>query len=196
MLDETYVLTLKLLAVDAAQVKNRVSETFHGPEGELARPLKHAIAELLGRVPKGQGELSIVTDLDELTVSIDGGEPVADRSKSSGPLRAGKHSLYLSADGYRSAARDVYIDDGATTKLRAELVELPGAWYTKWWLWTIVAGDRRDHAITPAINHERGAAGAGPRVDPRGSHRWPWARGLRVTALTCAVLVEWGVTPS
>lgn len=83
--------------------------------------------------------MSIRTDIDALTLSIDGGETLTDPS-AIGPLAAGKHSLYLSADGYHSAARDVFIDDGTTTKLQAELVELPGAWYGKWWVWAIVGG--------------------------------------------------------
>lgn len=139
-LDDTYVITLKLLNVGEGKVAHRVSETFHGPQAELAKPLKHAAHAMLGVAPHGEGTLEVLSDIDDLVVSINGSKPLDDTTAPVTGLAAGKHSLHLSALGYRSRARDVYVDDGTTTKLRASLIEIPNPWYEKWWVWTIVGG--------------------------------------------------------
>lgn len=144
-LGTSYVVSLKLLDIHEARVSNRVSESFEGDEGELARALRFATRRLLGRQPEGTGGLAVAANVNEGKVSVDGQEPLPfplENKLSS--LAAGKHGVDLGAAGYYGLYKEVYVEPDRTSQLRFDLVEMPKSWYGKWWVWaimgTVVAG--------------------------------------------------------
>jgi TolB-like protein len=138
-LEDTWVIHLKLMDVEKADVVNRASESYRGQERELSTALRAVALDLVGRSEKGEGSLLIESPAGDAMVTIDSA-PAAPLERFQGPitLAAGKHAIAIRADGYEPYQRDVFVEDRNLTKLSAELIEIPTAWYEKWWVWTIV----------------------------------------------------------
>lgn len=138
-LGASYVLSLKLLDIHTALVSNRVSETFEGDEAELARALRFAARNLLGRAPEGTGSLAIVANVDKGTVTVDGAKP-ADFPLAEKLLdvQVGKHGIDMGAEGYFRMYKETYVEPGRSTQLRFELNAMPKPWYRQWWVWTVI----------------------------------------------------------
>src|SRR5690606_21469996 len=75
-LGDSFVLTLKLLDIQNAEVKQRIAETFRGPERELGTMVRFAVFSLLGRPLEGNGELKLEADVSGVVASVDGGAPL------------------------------------------------------------------------------------------------------------------------
>jgi hypothetical protein len=138
-LDDTYVLHLKLMGIDQAVVKNRVSESCRGPQAQLANAVWHGAAQLLGRKEVGMGGITVHSDLDGAKLVVDGQNPLVPPLKQPiADLSAGKHTISVSAEGFFALHRDVYIQPAQRTPVRAALEARPAAWYKKWWVWSAV----------------------------------------------------------
>jgi TolB-like protein len=151
-LDDTFVIHLKLVDSGRAVVVNRISEPFRGPEPQLAVAMRFATWRLLGRSVSGAGRLSILTEADEASVSIDGGDPKPVKAGAAlDGIPAGKHIFALSADGYRPFSQEFYVESDRLTRVEPALVALPKAWYQEWWAWAIIGGAVAGVATTVAV---------------------------------------------
>ncbi|MBI2374815.1 MAG: hypothetical protein HYV07_12535 [Deltaproteobacteria bacterium] len=138
ILGDSWIIHLKLIDVTTAEVSHRVSETFRGPERQLAQALRFAVANLLGRPLSGLGSAWVLVDAEDASVAIDGGAP----SPLVPPLRvelpAGKHALSFRATDLASIDQDFYVEPNEVTSVRLEPVALERAWYSTWWAWAAV----------------------------------------------------------
>ncbi len=136
-LGDAYVVTLKLMDVHEARVVNRASETFRGPETELATVLRVTASMLLGASLGGNGTLMVRANVDEGELSLDGAKPVAfPITDPFGDVLAGKHAVNLRSEGYYPLYQETYVLGGQQTMLRLSLEEIPVPWYKQWWPWT------------------------------------------------------------
>jgi TolB-like protein len=135
-LEDTYVLNLKMMDIQKAEVTTRVSETYRGPERHLAQTVRFAVSQLVNRRVEGKGNVAIATDVDAKS-KIDGGELVSLPTAVEG-LPSGKHALTTLAEGYHPGFQEFYIETDQVTKVHPDLVELPAPWYKQWWAWTII----------------------------------------------------------
>ena len=150
LLGDTHIVALRLIDLHKVAVENRVSESYAGPPDQLLRAVRHAGRRLVGLAPRDAGTLAVSGSEPEAQVFVD------DREVGQLPLppvpglRAGRHSVRVSKDGYFDWSGDVYIDPGESTPVWTPLTERPEKWYQKWWVWT-VAGTVVVGAATAAI---------------------------------------------
>ncbi len=87
--------------------------------------------------------LRIDSPIAHARVSVDGQE------LGEGPvtpsLTAGRHQVEVQADGFRPARLSLMVRDGAVTRVSPRLeredgARSDGAFYTRWWFWTLVGG--------------------------------------------------------
>lgn len=138
LLDDTFVIHLKLMDAARSEVLNRVSEAYRGPERDLGTAIRVAAQRLFGAEPVGRGALRVAGEIEALEVIVDGDEPRRLEPGARLELDAGKHALTLSAPGYQSQTRELYVERGLVTQLVPELTELPLPWYERWWVWGLV----------------------------------------------------------
>jgi TolB-like protein len=136
-LEDTYVIHLKLMDINKAEVVQRVSESFRGPETQLAQAIRFATRALLNQGADGQGGVNLQASVEPAEASIDGGDPIQ-IPKSVESLPSGKHSLSVSAADHYTRFQEFYVEDGVSTKMRVELEALPAAWYEQWWPWVLI----------------------------------------------------------
>jgi TolB-like protein len=151
-LETTWVIHLKLMDIVKAEVVHRVSESFRGPERQLAQGVRFACWSLLGRRSEGSGRANLETEAQGGEISVDGGAPrPLSRGTLLGDLVIGKHALWIRADGYYGLQQDFYVEGGQTVTVRPDLVELPTPWYETWWVWTIIGGVVAAGGATTAV---------------------------------------------
>lgn len=136
-LDDTFVLSLKLLDIAEAKAAHRVAESFRGPERDLPQVVRHAARALLGRAPQGEGALVLRANVDEAQVALDGGEPQALSALGRLQLGVGKHGVTATADDHLPLFQEVIVEAGRETAMRLDLTAEPTPWYGKWWTWAI-----------------------------------------------------------
>jgi TolB-like protein len=156
LLEDTYVIHLKLMDVEKAEVVRRSSESYRGPERHLNQTLRFAIWDLLGISVTGVGEVAIAIDESEGASQIDGADPVKVPGTVAS-LAVGKHALSTLASGYHPHFQEFYVEPNALTKVRLDLVELPPAWYEQWWPWAIIAGGVVAATTVTAVLATRGS---------------------------------------
>lgn len=147
-LADTYVLHLKLMNVSKAEVVQRVSESFRGPEAGLTESVRFAAGALLGRSRDGRGTLEI-RDVEPGTAVVD----ATVRASVPGVIEAlatGKHTLSLRVEGFEPYWQEFYVERNLTTRLRPALEPIPKRWYQEWWPW-LLAGVAATTAVTTAV---------------------------------------------
>ncbi|MCC7383119.1 MAG: hypothetical protein IT384_14875 [Deltaproteobacteria bacterium] len=147
-LADTYVLHLKLMNVSKAEVVQRVSESFRGPEAGLTDSVRFAAGALLGRSRAGRGTLEI-RDVEPGTAVVD----ATARASVPGVIEAlatGKHTLSVRVEGFEPYWQEFYVEADVTTRLRPALEPIPKRWYQEWWPW-LLAGVAATTAVTTAV---------------------------------------------
>ena len=142
---ETYMVSLRLIAPDSVQVKNRVTESFVGSEEQLVGAVRHAARRLIG-VGVESGALALDTNEGDGVVLLDGRE-IEDLSLIP-DLSPGRHSLRISKEDYLEWNSDVYVHPGEPTALTVELESRPRRWYQSWLFWTSVVAVAAGGAAT------------------------------------------------
>lgn len=132
---DTSLLHLKLIDIRAAQVANRVAESFQGQDEQFISAVRFATRELVGRGQHGQGRIQVRAEVDDAQTLLDG--EAVDLSGET-PVGAGKYNLRVESTGYLPWMGDVYVDEQRLTRLDIRLMERPQQWYEAWWLWTTV----------------------------------------------------------
>ncbi len=136
-LGERFVVSLRLIDVNNAEVKARLSETFSGQQEQLIPALRMAVRRLLSIEDEDPGSLAMSANEPGAAVFVDEipmGElpmPAIDA------LAAGKHRVRVSKDGFFEWSSDVFVSPGGATPLWAELSKKPPEWYETWWFWTM-----------------------------------------------------------
>lgn len=149
-LGDSFVLHLALLDILTATALHRVIETYRGPEAQLPRAVRFAVAALLGRPVEGRGELEVVTDEAGL-LALGGQEPLPlPLQVPLLGLLAGKHGLSIRAEGHQPYHAEVYIEPEQRVRFEPELIRLPTPWYQSWVFWA-VAGVVAAGATTATI---------------------------------------------
>jgi hypothetical protein len=133
----TFVISLRFIDVRSAHVDNRVSESFQGQEEQLLRAVRTAARELLGLESPLEGAVAVTASEQKAEIVLDGTERGLFPAPPVGKLKAGRHTLRLSKEGFFDWQSDVYVDPAETTAVWAVLQERPEKWYQKWWVWTI-----------------------------------------------------------
>ncbi|HET6347270.1 MAG TPA: PEGA domain-containing protein [Myxococcota bacterium] len=137
---ERFVVTLRLLDVRKSRALARVNETFEGQEDQLLGAVRQAGRRLIGVDRDEAGGLAIATSQPQASVFLDGdlvGDSPLPPIKT---LRAGKHAIRVSKDGFIDWRSDVFVEAGNTTAVWSALDEAPQRWYQKWWVWSVVGG--------------------------------------------------------
>ncbi len=132
-LGDRHVIHLKLMEVAGARVTARVAETFQGPELVVAQALRFAAATLVGAPVSGHGVLEVVAHAEgvaEIDREARGLLPARFEA-----LPAGRHRLWVGADGYLELEHDVYVEAGGTVLVRPALIAIETRWYERWWVW-------------------------------------------------------------
>ncbi len=138
-LGESYLISLRLIDVNAGRVDSRVNESLKGLEDQLIPAVRFAGRRLLGLEQRDQpGTLYLTGSEKAAKVYLDDEELGQLPLKPIAALAAGRHSLRISKDGYFDWRTDFYVEPGGMTPLWAELIEEPLRWYQRWWVWTIV----------------------------------------------------------
>lgn len=133
-----HVLGLQLLSPLEAEVVHRVTLGFRGPEEELIRAARTSVRRLVGIDSNAPGDLTVggpnagaeVFVADDLVGLL----PVPPQLN----LPSGRTSIRVARDGYFDWESEVFLQPGETTAVWVDLVEVPEAWYEKWWVWAIV----------------------------------------------------------
>lgn len=92
---------------------------------------------------RGADALRIDSPIAHARVVIDGQE--LGEAPVTPSLTAGRHQVELQADGFRPARLALMVRDGAVTRVSPRLeredgARAEGAFYTRWWFWTLVGG--------------------------------------------------------
>lgn len=133
--DETYVVSLKMIDSSKVRVLNRVNQSFTGRASDLLRAVKFASEGLVGVEQKGTGLLRIQVVPGDAEVSID---DHVQATLDAYALDPGRHRVLVDADGYYSAYLETYVRADATNTLQVNLEKIPAPWYAQWW--AITAG--------------------------------------------------------
>jgi hypothetical protein len=91
---------------------------------------------------RGEG-LRIDSPIARARVTVDGQE--LGEAPVTPSLTTGRHQVEVQADGFRPARLALLVRDGAVTRVsprleREEASRGDGAFYTRWWFWTLVGG--------------------------------------------------------
>jgi hypothetical protein len=136
----SYVISLRLIAVQNARVENRITETFSGGEETLIRAVKHAGRTLLGITQAAPGSLAVSSSEEGARVTLDGKE----RGTLPGPplagITLGRHTVKVHKSGFYDFSTEVYVDPAETTVLWAPLKARPTPWYLRWYVWATAGG--------------------------------------------------------
>lgn len=149
-LDDTFVLSLKLLDIAEAKAAHRVAESFRGPERDLPQVVRHAARALLGRAMTGEGSLVLRANVDDARVVLDGADPRPLSKLGVLRLGVGKHGVTAIADDHLPLFQEVFVEPDRQTTMRLDLPSEPTPWYAKWWTWAI-AGAVVAGAITTTV---------------------------------------------
>ena len=139
-LADSYVVSLRLIAVQGSRVENRVMETFSGSEDQLMGAVRHAGRRLVGIEPAEPGSVSVGSTEKGAELLVDEQRRGTIPQPPVGGLPAGKHALRVARSGFYDWVGDVYVDPAETTTVWVGLKARPVPWYKKWWVWTIIGG--------------------------------------------------------
>ncbi len=122
---ETYVISLKLIDVRAAEVVNREERTVRGKADDLIAEARAAVKVLLRPLmKKAEGALSLACSEEGAEVYVDdlmiGTTPLPTRK-----LPGGYHALKVKKASFVVFAKDVLIEPGKTSRLEAVLIPSP-----------------------------------------------------------------------
>lgn len=135
----SYIVSLRLITVNAARVDNRVTESFTGPEDQLIRAVRHAGRRLMAADQGAQGSLALAATQQDATVLLDGVKRGSLPMAPLAGLPAGAHQVTVQKRGFQDFSVDVYVDPGETTALFVEMAAVPVPWWQRWQVWTAVA---------------------------------------------------------
>ncbi len=139
-LEQSFVISLKLIDSGAIKVDNRITESFQGQKDQLIKAVRHAGRLLLGIESTAVGGVVVSASEDGAAVFVDGemkGEFPLPPVES---LLPGRHALRVAKDGFFNWQTDFYVDAGGTTAVWAKLDERPAKWYQQWWVWAGAGG--------------------------------------------------------
>lgn len=128
--------------------RDTITLSLGGPSAPPTSPTPSLAPDPYGPAPaaapaQGEGGLRIDSPIARARVSIDGQE--LGEAPVTPSLAAGRHQVEVQADGFRPARLSLLVRDGAVTRLsprleREEEARRDGAFYTRWWFWTLVGG--------------------------------------------------------
>jgi hypothetical protein len=120
------------------KIVHQVSEVFDGPQVEIIQATRIAARRLVGVSEEGRGDLSVIANVEQAQISIDGApaQPFSREQKLT--LAPGKHHVALTSEGHHPLGRELYVLPGQTTVLQTSLSELEDPWYVRWWVWTSI----------------------------------------------------------
>ena len=136
---ESYIISLRLIAPQTVEVKSRVTESYVGAEEQLVGAVRHAVARLLGALPKNKsGSLRLRTVDGPGVIRLDG--EVVDETALIEDLEPGRHSLHIRKSGYLDWSSEIYVAPGPETVLSVNLEERSREWHESWVLWASLIG--------------------------------------------------------
>ena len=136
----SFVVSLRLISTTEVKVLNRVSETFRGDEEQLLSATRFAARALLGLTSDRKASLVVTSPHQGAEVFLDQQSLGTFPIKSVDDLEPGRHTVAVRMDGFYDWQSDVFLHPGETSALWVELLEEPAEWYENWVLWTAVAG--------------------------------------------------------
>ncbi len=138
-IEDTYMVNLKLINIKAAEVQNRVNESFRGRPADLIRAARHAVAVLAGAEVKQPGKLSLDITPDDAAVELNGKKLDGEGRFQLDGLPAGRHAMQVNADGYYGAFLETYVEPNGVNNVLVSLELVPRPWYKSWAVWTAAA---------------------------------------------------------
>jgi TolB-like protein len=154
-LDDTYVIAIQLVDTRRAEVQNRVLESFEGAPDELKNAVKLSAYRLVGIEDQmHNGAVRFTFNVDRAQVRL--GERLLELKAHEldlGDIAPGRYSLRVIPDpeDYYPLQTDVYVSPRGQNIRAFQVAEKPGAWYTKWWVWTLTGAVVAATATTVAV---------------------------------------------
>lgn len=170
-IEQTYLLSLKVIDIRHARTAGREQESFVGPPDGLLGAARFAIRRVFGLPYDGQGRLSISVSEDAAEVALDG-EALGQAPSLRLPerLSAGKYRVAVVKQGFFPLEQDVYVEPARPTRVQLNLRERPAKWYQTWWFWTVVgvvaAGGVTTAVVLGTLPDDRPSAGRGVAIIP------------------------------
>ncbi len=138
-LDETYMLTMKVIDIRKGKVIGREHENFVGPAEGLLPAVRFVVRRLFGAPYTGDGLLKLSVSEEGTSVMFDGKEIGQSPNLTlPGKLAAGKYRIDADKEGFHHYSQDIFIEPARQTHVQLNLEERPPKWWQTWWFWTTV----------------------------------------------------------
>lgn len=138
LMENRYVVSLRLIDPRAGKVEARVTESFVGVEEQLLPAVRYGGKRLLGALGDTGGSLAVSSNETSAALYLNDQEAGELPMQALDGLTPGRYSLRVAKGGYYDWRSDVFVEPGAATPVWAELSEKPPKWYETWWFWTAV----------------------------------------------------------
>ncbi len=139
-MNQSYVISLRLIDPSEVNVDNRVTETYRGEADQLIGAVRQAGRQLLGVGLDATGKLAAAASEEQAEVFVDGNSAGTLPLPPLEGIPAGRHTVRLSKDGFYDVQTDVYVNPGEATVVWGQLEKRPTPWYQTWWFWTLSGG--------------------------------------------------------
>ncbi len=138
-IEETYMVSLKVIDIRQAKTVGRDRENFQGPADGLLPAARFVLRRVFGAPFEGPGMLKLALNEEGTQVDLNG-KTIGEYPELLIPkeLPAGKHTLQATKEGFFPLTQDVYIEPARLTQMQLVLEEEPAKWWQTWWFWTTV----------------------------------------------------------
>ncbi len=134
LVGDAFLVQLTLIDIQTAEIRNRAAESFFGDPAQLLGAARYTARMLVGHSDVGAGSVEVRAPMSDAVLVLDG----ETSALAAGPRKVavGKHNLRVEADGFYPWISDVYLESEELARLDVQLLEMPAAWYERWWFWT------------------------------------------------------------
>ena len=138
-IEDTYMVSLKVIDIRQAKIVGRDRESFQGPADGLLPAARFVLRRIFGAPFSGEGMLKLALSEDGARVDLNGVD-LGEYPNLAIPkeLPAGKHTLQATKNGFFPLTQDIYIEPARLTQMQLVLQEEPAKWWQTWWFWTTV----------------------------------------------------------
>ena len=166
LVEETYIINIKVINIRQAKIVGREQELFVGPADGLLPAARFAVRRVFGSPYTGEGLMKLSIAEEEAEVIIDGESVgLTPELKLPDAFPVGKYRLEVNKKNFFPLARDVYIEPARQTNLQLALIEEPPEWWETWWFWTTVGVVVAGAITTGVVLGTMDSSGADPNAN-------------------------------
>jgi len=139
-IEDSYIISLKLIDTRRADVENRVVEVFSGDRSELKHAIKLSVYKMLGiDTSSERGGVDFTFNIKSgKIILLERSSDLSGSRYREKSLIPGRYNLKVvpDDDGYLPLQTDIYVAPGNLNVRSFYLVERQIPWYKSWWFWT------------------------------------------------------------